>query len=262
MQHDFNALEARAKQLLAEGRYRDAIAVYLHMADGDPSLDAGYLAFRIGLCFEDLNDLHLARWWFGRAVEENPAIDRYVHARRRAEQVDIAGLLADNTSDSAACGSTELRHHSRMADWMNHFHSAARGLPISHVWRGYGSAIVIEIGGLTPRLRPDGRPGQPEGEIGLMIEWSWRIEDGPSIVCGSGSDEALWAPAMARLTGRAVETLSAFGRIPEVLLSLAGDLHVASFMTAEGDPAWTLFDRRISPQIVVSCRDGAIRVEP
>jgi len=29
---------------------------------------------------------------------------------------------------------------------------------ISHVWRGYGSAIFIEIGDLTPRGKRDGSP--------------------------------------------------------------------------------------------------------
>ena len=71
------------------------MAIYLHMADGDPSLDAGYLAMQIGACCERLGDLHLARWWYGRAVEENPGIEGYVEARQRLEHVGIATLLDD-----------------------------------------------------------------------------------------------------------------------------------------------------------------------
>lgn len=149
-----------------------------------------------------------------------------------------------------------------MTDWIEHFRTAACGLTIAHVWRGHGSALFIELGALTPTTRRDGSPGEPEGEISLMVEWSWRIEDGRSIACGSWSDEDLWPPTFARLAGRTVEDLSTFGRPPEVVLSLRGDLRVASFMTAEGDPAWTLFDRRGSRTIAVCCRAGVIGVEP
>jgi hypothetical protein len=50
------------------------------------------------------------------------------------------------------------------------------GQPISYLWRGYGSAIFIEMGDLTPTNR-DGSPGHPEGQVSLGVAWSWRIED-------------------------------------------------------------------------------------
>jgi hypothetical protein len=145
-----------------------------------------------------------------------------------------------------------------MKDVIAHFAAAARGMPVSHVWRGYGSALVIELGNLTPRTRRDGSPGEPQGEINLMIEWSWRIEEERSILCGSWSKEELWAPSFGRLLGQHVDDLATFGRLPEVMLSLSGGLHVSSFMTAEGDPAWTLFDRRRPATIIVGCRSGII----
>lgn len=94
--HDFNMLELRARQLIGLGRPRDAMAIYLFMADGDPSLDAGYLGMRIGLCCEMLGDPHSAKWWYGRAVEENPDIARYGDARTRLESVTIDGILDQN----------------------------------------------------------------------------------------------------------------------------------------------------------------------
>ena len=69
------------------------MAIYLHMADGDRSLDAGYLAMQIGACCERLGDLHSAKWWYGRAVEENPSIPEYVQARARLEGVGIDHLV-------------------------------------------------------------------------------------------------------------------------------------------------------------------------
>ncbi|MFB0493743.1 hypothetical protein ABIE45_006399 [Methylobacterium sp. OAE515] len=67
-----------------------------------------------------------------------------------------------------------------MTDWIEHFRAAACGLTIAHVWRGHGSVLFIELGALTPTTRRNGYPGEPRGEIGLMVEWSWRIEDGRS----------------------------------------------------------------------------------
>lgn len=156
------------------------------------------------------------------------------------------------------CGPLGFDHHQLMKDWIDHFRAAAHGLPVSHVWRGHGSALVIEFGLLVPSTRRDGLPGDAQGEISLMVEWSWRIEGERSIVCGSWSDEELWETVFARVVGQRVIDMKTFGHLPEILLSLSGGLHVASFMTAEGDPAWTLFDRRGPTSLSVTCRSGVV----
>jgi hypothetical protein len=92
MRYDFNVLEKRANELIATGRSRDAIRIYLFMADGDPSLDGGYLGKRIGECYERVGDLHAARYWYGRAVEENPEA-RFDCAAARER---LAGLSIDD----------------------------------------------------------------------------------------------------------------------------------------------------------------------
>ncbi|MEG8055022.1 hypothetical protein QP185_20580 [Sphingomonas aerolata] len=51
------------------------------------------------------------------------------------------------------------------------FAASLIGLPISHVWRGYGSAIFIECGKLHPVANRDGSTGHPEGEVSLGVEW-------------------------------------------------------------------------------------------
>lgn len=91
-----------------------------------------------------------------------------------------------------------------------------------------------------------------------MIEWSWRIEEDRSILCGSWSDEELWTSNFPRLLGQQIADVSTFGRLPEIILSLTGGIHISSFMTAEGDPAWILFDRRGPKTIAVGCRLGVI----
>jgi hypothetical protein len=93
--HDFNLLEGKARDLRSAGLFRDALNIYLFMADGDPSLDAGYLGERIAECFEALGDLHSAKYWYGRAIEENQEVRiGSVQARKRLSEVGIDYLFA------------------------------------------------------------------------------------------------------------------------------------------------------------------------
>jgi tetratricopeptide (TPR) repeat protein len=91
--YDFNLLERRAKDLKDAGRSNDALKIYLYMADGDQSLDAGYLGMRIGECYERMGDRHAAKYWFGRAFEENPQHPEYAEARQRLKDVNIDHLM-------------------------------------------------------------------------------------------------------------------------------------------------------------------------
>lgn len=134
---------------------------------------------------------------------------------------------------------------------------AVIGQPVSHIWRGYGSALFLELGALTPgSARHDGSPGAPRGAFTVSIEWSWRIEDARSIICGSWSEEALWAPTFERLRGAHVSALALHSRLPEVELSLDNGTRVLSFMTAEGQPQWSLCDARTQSPLWISVRDG------
>jgi hypothetical protein len=118
------------------------------------------------------------------------------------------------------------------------------GITVTHIWRGYGSAIFIELGELKPgRLLRNGTPGNPRGPFGLKIEWSWRIEGKRRIWCGSWSDESRWERVFARLLGSQVASISLFGRLPEIDMRLSNGLHIVSMMTAEGDPQWVLSER-------------------
>lgn len=94
MKYDFNQLEAKAQNLLNLKLPQEAVKIYLFMADGDPSLDGGYLGKRIAECYERMNDLHAAKYWYGRAIEENPVVlVDCVEARKRLEYVTIDDLL-------------------------------------------------------------------------------------------------------------------------------------------------------------------------
>jgi len=132
-------------------------------------------------------------------------------------------------------------------------------MPVTHVWRGAGSALFLEFGALTQRMRRDGSAGNARGEVTLMIEWSWRIEAPDSILCGSWSDVLTWPSIFETLMGSTVRGIETFGALPEVCVTLSNGLRVISFMTAEGQPEWSLTDRR--HHISAFVRDGEVVVE-
>lgn len=95
MRYDFNVLEQRADALIRAGRDKDAIRIYLFMADGDPSLDAGYLGKRLAECYERLGKLDAAKYWYGRAIEEGAgAWPEATAARERLSAMTIDALVA------------------------------------------------------------------------------------------------------------------------------------------------------------------------
>ena len=144
---------------------------------------------------------------------------------------------------------------------LDRYRAALRGMAVAHVWRGHGSAIFLEFGELTPKLRKDGTPGNPDGELTLMIEWTWRIEEADYIACGSASNEELWELWLGRLIGRSVLDIETFGRLPEIVLTLSDDLYVSSYMTAEGGPEWALMDHRENGLPTLMSRHGRIGPE-
>lgn len=140
------------------------------------------------------------------------------------------------------------------------FASTLVGLPVSHVWRGYGSAIFIEIGNLTPRVRRDGSPGNPEGVVSLGVEWSWRIEDQIAIRCGSWSEEDLWEPALDTLRGARIARCELFGALPEVVITTETGIRFLSFSTTDGQPQWHLVDRQEEAARWFTVRDGQLHL--
>lgn len=141
------------------------------------------------------------------------------------------------------------------------FIDALKEKPVAHVWRGHGSAIFLEFGTLTEKRRRNGTLGQPDGELTLMIEWSWRIERPRSILCGSWSSERRWPFLFNHLIGSTVSNIEFFGRLPEISVALSNGLRVVSFMTAEGQPSWALIARH--PNLgSLGVKRGSLHVEP
>jgi hypothetical protein len=111
------------------------------------------------------------------------------------------------------------------------------GLPVSHSWRGFGSAIFLEIG----ELRRGSGENNPRGEATVMLEWSWRVERLRSIYFGSFSGDRKIANGLAKLQGLEVLDVTIEGRLPELVVRLSGNIWVHSFNTIESQPEWCLF---------------------
>ena len=88
MRYDFNVLQRKAEELMKCGRASDAIRIYFLMADGDQSLDGGWLGQRIAECYESMGYLYAAKYWYGRAIEENPTVrTACIEARTRLDAI-------------------------------------------------------------------------------------------------------------------------------------------------------------------------------
>lgn len=125
------------------------------------------------------------------------------------------------------------------------FHALTRplvGLPVSHTWRGAGSAIFLELGFLTEETWMGRRRelSMIRGEVTLRLEWSWRVESPRAIRFGSWSSERRITRGVEALQGHVVTDVAVTGRLPELVLSLDGGRWVHTFMTAEGGPAWAV----------------------
>lgn len=115
------------------------------------------------------------------------------------------------------------------------------GLPITHPWRGHGSALFLELGPLK-RIRRRRRAGHSlKGLAGVMIEWSWRVERQRSIDFGSWSTDSKIDSGIRGLKRAKVKSVQVEGRLPELCLALSDGRQVRSFMSSDGQPRWVLF---------------------
>lgn len=132
------------------------------------------------------------------------------------------------------------------------------GMPVSHTWRGAGSAIFLELGALTTETRISRKRGEytaTSGEATFMLEWSWRVESPRAIQFGSWSTERRITHGVASLAGHTLVQLELAGRIPELVLTLDRSRWLHTFMTAEGQPAWYI---RLQDTSWLSVRRGHI----
>ena len=62
-------------------------------------------------------------------------------------------------------------------------------------------------------------------------------------MAGASSSSGLRQAALKSLIGGEVKQVTMTDRLPEISLALSNGLHVTSFMTAEGQPSWSIIAR-------------------
>lgn len=127
------------------------------------------------------------------------------------------------------------------------------GLSVSHAWRGFGSAIFLELGDLTHK-----GANNPNGEATLMLEFDWRVEKLRSIYFGSTSGKRKIANSLHRLTQETVTGVEVEGRLPELIISFSGNLWLRTFTLYEPQPQWTIF---LPSGKCLSSSQGRIKIE-
>ena len=129
------------------------------------------------------------------------------------------------------------------------------GLTVSLPWKGYGSAIFLELGVLSPIQHP--RQHHKQGEACISIEWDWRIEEGSKVVCGSSNSRPTIKREVEALCGETIEELSIHGEVPELLIHFSGGKRLISAAMLAGYPRWSI---RLSSETWMACDEGVIHV--
>lgn len=110
-------------------------------------------------------------------------------------------------------------------------------LPISLAWKGYGSAIFLELGELTPSRKPT---LHASGEACIHVEWDWRVEDGPTVDYGSSNSGADIVRGLEGLQGTSIEAITIRGQVPELLIRFSNSRRLVSAAMTTGDPQWAI----------------------
>ena len=112
------------------------------------------------------------------------------------------------------------------------------GLTVSLPWKGYGSAIFLELGKLAP-LKPP-RQRHNEGDACISVEWDWRVESGATVLYGSSNSRPKIASGISALQGKTIQSLAVVGQIPELIVHFSNGHCLRSMVMVTGDPEWSI----------------------
>ncbi len=119
-------------------------------------------------------------------------------------------------------------------------------------WKGYGSAIFLELGRLAPLK--EGRHHQC-GEACIFFEWDWRVEEASKVLYGSSNSRPKIEKGVSGLRGTKIENISVFGAVPELILDFSNGLRLRSMVMVSGDPQWNI---RLPNNSWLSCESGRL----
>lgn len=114
------------------------------------------------------------------------------------------------------------------------------GLEVSLPWKGYGTAIFLELGELTPHPFRDGSPGPGSGQANIGIEWDWRVETRTEVVYGSSGSRREMTRGIATLQGSRVTALSVTAGIPELRVTFSNGYWLRTMVMRSVEPQWRI----------------------
>ena len=112
------------------------------------------------------------------------------------------------------------------------------GLNISLAWKGYGSAIFLELGNLTKEETT--RSHNAIGEACIWLEWDWRVEKNGRIQFGSSNNSPEIEKGITHLVGLKIEKIEINGEVPELTVSLSNGYRIQTMAMVTGDPRWAI----------------------
>src|SRR5665213_2331322 len=112
------------------------------------------------------------------------------------------------------------------------------GLTVSLPWKGYGSAIFLELGELAPLNSK--RRHHNAGEANISVQCDWRVESESTVIYGSSMSGNKITSGIDTLKGKTIQSLLVVGQIPELIVQFSNGHSLRSMVMAAGDPEWAI----------------------
>jgi hypothetical protein len=127
-------------------------------------------------------------------------------------------------------------------------------MTVSLPWKGYGSAIFLELGQLAPLQT---RRRHERGETCTSFEWDWRVEETETVLYGSSNSRPKIEKGISSLKGTNIKQISVVGSVPELVLDFSNGQTLKSMVMVSGDPQWHI---RLPNETWISSESGRLYV--
>jgi len=128
------------------------------------------------------------------------------------------------------------------------------GLPVSLPWKGYGSAIFLELGELV--RRPSGqRRTRDEGEAGIYVGWDWRCEAGNTVLFGSSNSRPAIERGIQALLASKIVSIAINGKVPELSIEFSNGYRLISAAMLPDGSEWSV---RLAENLYLSAEKGVL----
>jgi hypothetical protein len=129
------------------------------------------------------------------------------------------------------------------------------GLRVSLPWKGYGSAIFLELGELVS-LKSN-RRRHDNGEACISVTWDWRVEAETAVLYGSSNSRPEIDAGIQTLKGTTVEAIGVVGQVPELVVRFSNGHCLRSMVMVTGNPEWAI---RLTDDSWINAKRGLLLI--